>query len=322
MAKQHPRYKALETDEKPRKKGGGGLLIIRNMLILGAVCYGGWYLIPASDKAELLEKIQSTSLPGPAASPAAPAPDAAAAPDQQTAAATAPAPQGGLMAMIMGLFGSSGKTVVGPVDIRAFPLAYNNWQRTDYLDPKTAPQAMRRMDRLLRTGTVALLPEDEMRARTAAIYRAGRQELLIFVEAGDPPPPVPVATTPTNPQIVAKAEPGTPVVLQTPDAVAATLPPTQTDAIPAETPAATEATLVVDEGAEASVPDADAPPPLPTVTIEGLTFTNHAGTRKGVIDLRAKLDSNRAIYVRGRTSMAVVEEFLSRTKLARMGLRD
>lgn len=320
MAQQHPRYKAFETNEKPRKEGGG-LLIIRNMLILGAICYGGWYLIPASDKAELLEKIQSTSLPAPAANPAAtPAPDAAAAPDQQATAA--PAQQGGLMAMIMGLFGSSGKTVVGPIDIRAFPIAYNNWQRTDYLDPKTAPQAMRRMDRLLKTGTVSLLSDDEIRARTAAIYRAGRQELLIFVEAGDPPPPVPVAAAPANAQIVAKAEPGTPVVLQTPDAVATVLTPAQTDAIPAETPAVTEATLVLEQNTAAPAPAPEAPPPLPTVTIEGLTFTNHASARKGVIDLRAKLDSNRAIYVRGRTSMAVVEEFLSRTKLARMGLSN
>ena len=318
-----------EAEQKPKKKAGSGLLLVRNLIVLGGICYGGWFLIPSDDKAELLEMVEAAGLPElpVAASPAPQAVADAAAPATGTGGAPAAAPTpsansgGGFLASLLALLGGGGSD--GPasanIDIRHFPLAYDNWRRTDYLHADTAPQAMRRMDRLLGSGRVDILPLEEVRARKAAIYRAGRQELLIFLEAGVAPPPAAIART----------EPGAPAVLAAPEALAPNAEPAAVAPISvAAAEPLTESTLPTATHVAATTVEPETTSTettaetLPTITIEGVTFTDHAAKRRGVIDLRAQLDRNRAIYVRGRTSMRVVERFLSQTDLARMGMTD
>lgn len=335
MAKPDPRYLAIaEAEQKPKKKAGSGLLLVRNLIILGGICYGGWFLIPSDDKAELLEMVEAAGLPelpvaaGPAPAPQAVADAAAPASGTDGAPTAAPTPSansgGGFLASLLALLGGGGSdgAVSANIDIRHFPLAYDNWRRTDYLHAETAPQAMRRMDRLLGSGRVDILPLEEVRARKAAIYRAGRQELLIFLEAGIAPPPPAAA--------VVSTEAGAPAVLEAPAALA---PDAEPAAVAPVTVAAAEPLIesalpsAIDVAAPTVEPETTstetaADDPLPTIVIEGVTFTDHAAKRRGVIDLRAQLDRNRAIYVRGRTSMRVVERFLSQTDLARMGMTD
>ncbi|MEM8787795.1 MAG: hypothetical protein AAGE76_06005 [Pseudomonadota bacterium] len=294
-------FKYQVEPEPPKKRRGGGGRFFLNMLALGAAVAGGIYLMPAEDRQEILggvlarlEQIKGGDLaavtPTSAENPA-PAPASAGG-----AAAAAPAGGDGIMSFLAGLIGSAGGSGapkgVAKIDIRHFPLAYNSWQRTDYLSAGTAEQAMRTMDRLLGSGTTSMADEDAILDRTAAIYRSGRTRLMILIESAPPIAPEPA-----------------PVVMTT-----------------VSDPAQTSPAKLTDVTAEPDAPPPAPPfnqtiPGLPVVVLDDVKFSDVSGGKKGVLDLKAQFANGVTIYLRGRASHRVAEDFLSRTNLDALGIR-
>lgn len=88
--------------------------------------------------------------------------------------------------MIFALIGQGQSANAAPRSLRssALPFAYNSWQRTDYLNPRTAQEALEGM--VSRTGSQAaqagLPPSEETGPRIAAVYRNGAERFIIYVD--------------------------------------------------------------------------------------------------------------------------------------------
>ena len=307
---QEKRYEKLLSDPKhrPRKKKDKRRFDkIINLLILAGLIYGGIYMIPKKDKEEFAEMLgelpgdlstmtaanatqtESTSLSSVLSSflPEIPEP-----PVRSEPAATAQPDTAPETAQPSGFVGEV-------LSMNHFPRAYGNWDRTEFRTAEAAAEALKAMDRFLRTPPVEIAPTAELRDRKAALYEDGANlRFLIMVEAGLPAEPQQIVTS--------AAGPAPSVMVDMPSALREPRPEMSVTDAPAQR-------LIARARIES--------PGRRKVELAGIGFTDHtADPSSDLVDLRAALPGNRAIYVRGRAPLTVIEDFLSRANLRGLGL--
>ena len=305
------RYKKLLSDPKhrPRKtKNKRRHEKALNLMILAAIVYAGVNMVPKKDKEEFAELLGTLPAELATAGPQA-------AGSVQTANLSsvlaafipeAPRPTTSMLQENAGIAPAATaqpaepKGFVGDVlSMNDFPRAHDNWDRTDFRTAEAAAQALQQMDRFLDSQPVEIAPVGTLRDRKAALYQDGANlRFLIMVEAARPGPRQEVKT--------AAAGPAPAVMTDMPGAMS----------VP-------RAELSVDDApSQARIARVRAGGAGPrTVALAGISFTDHArDPSRNLVDLRAQLPGDRAIYVRGRAPRTVIEEFLSRTDLSGLGL--
>ena len=313
------RYEKLLSDpkhKKQKKRDRRRYDKFLNLLILAGLIYGGIYLIPAKDKEEFAELVGG--LPGDLASVtggsgetaetetaslssvlASFMPEFGDAPATTDANATAEAGAGSGPANASGAAseGFAGRAFT----MSDFPRAYSNWQRTEFTSAETAAEALRQMDRFLDTEPVDITPMAELRDRKAALYQDGANlRFLILVEAALPAKPAEVVT--------ASAEPAPAVMTDVPSAMGAPRAEMSVADVPSDGMIARA--RIADAGRR-------------SIELAGIRFVDHAEKRSNnLVDLRADLPGDRAIYVRGRAPLTVIEDFLTRANLRALGVES
>jgi len=324
---QGKRYEMLLSDpkHKPRKQREPRRYDkVLNLLILAALLYGGTYMIPAKDKEEIAEMLGD--LPGEFESVAAgtgeatetataslstvlasflPDFDAAPVPAAtgteaivDTAAETDPAETADSAAAEP----AKPAGFVGRVFAMSdFPRAYSNWQRTEFASAETAAEALQRMNRFLETAPVEITPVADLRDRKAALYEDGANlRFLILVEVGQPAAAAEIVT--------ASAEPAPAVMIDVPSAMGA--PRAEMSVTDAASGGLIARARIADAGRR-------------SIELAGIRFVDHAEKpQQNIVDLRAELPGARAIYVRGRAPLTVIEDFLSRANLTALGVKS